>query len=470
MAHLGLVGAGVMGSALAENLAEKGHRVSVIDRDAEKAQAVAARAPGRLEACADWEGFVAALPAPRAILVLVPSGKPLDAVLEALAPRLEPGDVVADLGNSHWRDTEARIARLGERGIVFLGIGVSGGAEGARRGPAIMAGGPREGWDRIAAPLIDIAARYRGEPCADWYGPGGAGHFVKMVHNGIEYAFMQMIAEAYGLMRDGLEMAPAEIGDAFEAWRGGPLESFLVEIAAEVAKAMDPETGAPLLEVIADRAGQKGTGRWTVIEAMELGAPVSTISAAVEARNLSALTELRAAMAARIGAGDANPVGAELPQRDQALLLFEGALTAAKLVGYAQGVGVLAAGSDAQGWGLDLAAIARGWRAGCIIRTCLLDPMAEALAAAPKTDLLTSETFAPLLSQRLPGLQATVALAAARGFEAPAHAAALSHVTALARPRGTAEMIQALRDRFGRHGFERRDRPGESAHGPWADG
>ncbi len=306
MAHLGLVGIGVMGSSFALNLSEEGHSVSLLDRTLAKSQAVVQKAEtqglsGKVLACPDAAEFVASLSSPRAILVLVPSGKPLDGVIEMLTPLLEPGDLIADLGNSYYHDTEARVAALEARGLLFLGMGISGGAEGALHGPSIMAGGSQASWARVASPLQDAAAKFEGVPCCDWFGPGGAGHFIKMLHNGIEYADMQQIAEAYGLMRDGLGMPAAEIAEVFKGWMDGPLNSYLIEIAGEVAVATDPDTGTPMLDLILDKAGQKGTGRWSVIEALHLGTPASLMQAAVEARNISAQKDRRIEMAAVFG-------------------------------------------------------------------------------------------------------------------------------------------------------------------------
>ena len=304
MAEVGLVGIGVMGSAFALNLAEEGHDVSLLDRTLAKAEAVVdegANLAGKLVACDDLADFVKTLSAPRVILVLVPSGKPLDSVIETLTPLLDKGDVIADLGNSYYRDTERRVADCEANGLLFLGMGISGGAEGARHGPSIMAGGSKSSWDMVKGPLQDAAADFDGAPCCDWFGPGGSGHFIKMLHNGIEYADMQMIAEAYGLLRDGYGISAPEIGRVFEGWMKGPLNSYLVEIAAEVALAEDPKSKKPMLDMILDKAGQKGTGRWSVIEALHLGAPASLMQAAVEARNISSGKELRGEMAAAFG-------------------------------------------------------------------------------------------------------------------------------------------------------------------------
>ncbi|MEL6996741.1 MAG: NAD(P)-binding domain-containing protein, partial [Pseudomonadota bacterium] len=293
LADIGIVGLGVMGANLALNLAEKGFRVAIFDRDRDKR---AALADGPMHEgfinCPDEPRMLAAIRAPRPIIMLVPAGGPTDDAIKALAKFASRGDLLIDAGNSDFHDTRRRTSDLEAQGLTFLGIGISGGAEGARRGPAMMAGGSREIWDRVAPMFTAIAARHEDEPCAAWLGPDGAGHFVKTVHNGIEYADMQMIAEVYGLMRDGLGADEASVAAIFREWSKGPLASYLVEITAEVASATDPLTDRPLLQIIADKAGQKGTGRWSAIEGQRLGATATTIEAAVAARNLSAATDL----------------------------------------------------------------------------------------------------------------------------------------------------------------------------------
>lgn len=471
MAHLGLIGIGVMGSAFAQNLAENGHTVSLMDRDPARAAEAAeegAALKGKLIACKGADDFVESLPTPRSVIVLVPSGKPLDAAIDTLIPHLSPGDLIADLGNSYYKETEARVARCEEAGLMFLGMGISGGAEGARHGSAIMAGGSQASWDRVRGPLQDASAKFEDDPCCDWYGPGGAGHFIKMLHNGIEYADMQMIAEVYGVFRDAYGMSPSEIGEVFATWNEGPLSSYLVEIAAEVSKTEDPGTGKAMLDIILDKAGQKGTGRWSVIEGLHLGAPVSMMQAAVEARNVSALKEDRTARAGRFGKPGSFGGASAMP-KEQAIQLLGHALLIAKICAYDQGFGVLRRASEAFDWNLDLAAIARGWRAGCIIRSVLLDDISTAFEEASDTDLVMSPHFEQYLTGKPEALQATVSMATALGLEVPALYAALSYFNAMRLEQGTANMIQALRDRFGAHTFERLDRPGELVNGPWHD-
>jgi len=471
MAHLGLVGIGVMGGAFALNLAEKGHTVSLLDRSVEKMAKVVAESDGlagRLIACADADAFVKSMPTPRSVLVLVPSGGPLDSVIDMLKPMLDKGDLIADLGNSNYTDTETRVAALESVGLQFLGMGISGGAEGARNGPSIMAGGSRESWARVKGPLQDSAAKFEGDPCCDWFGPGGAGHFIKMLHNGIEYADMQLIAEAYGLMSNGLGMSAKKIGKVFQGWMDGPLNSYLIEIAAEVALATDPKTDAAMLDVILDRAGQKGTGRWSVIEALHLGAPASMMAAAVEARNISADLETRLQMEAAYGASP-KPIPKEMAPKKKALEALEQAMIAAKVCAYAQGFEVLSRASEKFEWDLNLAAIARVWRAGCIIRSVFLDEIADVFDKGDEKHLVLSPVFQEHMKINAPALQAVASFGLINGHAVPAFAAALNYHNMRRTGRSTANMIQGLRDYFGAHTFERIDNPGEKVNGPWHD-
>ncbi|MEM9107788.1 MAG: NADP-dependent phosphogluconate dehydrogenase, partial [Pseudomonadota bacterium] len=373
----GLIGLGTMGSNLALNIAEKGYDIAVHNRTASRTSAFMEEAGDlapRLVPCDSLEDLVAAMKPPRNIILMVPAGPVVDQHIEALQVYLDPEDLIIDAGNANFRDTNQRGEMAQKNGELFLGIGVSGGEEGARHGPSIMGGGPKPAWDRVAPMLEAISAKYEGIPCATWMGEGGAGHFVKMVHNGIEYADMQMIAEVYGIMRDGLGLEADQIADLFEAWNEGPLQSYLIEISAAVSRARDPQTGKPMLDVILDRAGQKGTGRWTVIEAQHLGAPVAAIEAAVAARNLSARLEERRAGEALFGAAPQD-IGKQNVPVEQ----LEKALLAGKVAAYAQGFAKLELASAEFGWSLPLPAIAEVWRAGCIIRSTLLNDMAEAL-------------------------------------------------------------------------------------------
>ena len=394
---------------------------------------------------------------------MVPAGPAVDAQIEALRPLLGPDDLIIDAGNANFRDTRTRAAQAEAEGWPFLGIGVSGGAEGARHGPSIMGGGPRAAWDRVAHILTAISARYQGEPCATWMGTGGAGHFVKTVHNGIEYADMQLIAEVYGLMRDGLGRPARAIAETFERWNEGPLKSYLIEISGKVSAAEDAASGGPLIDVILDRAGQKGTGRWTVIEAQQAGAPVPVIEAAVAARNMSAGLEARKAGEARFGAApqalDAGAVG------DATL---EAALVAGKILCYAQGFSLLETVGATEGWDASHGRHRPGSGArGCIIRSEMLNDMAAALEEDASRNLMLAPFFADLLDANTPALREVVGLGVANGMPVPALSAALSYFDTMRTARSTANMIQAQRDFFGLHGFERLDADGEGHHGPW---
>lgn len=471
MAHIGLIGIGVMGGAFALNLAEKGHTVSLLDRNVEKMteavdEAKAEGLSGELITCTEAETFVQSLPKPRSIFVLVPSGGPLDSVINMLKPLLDKGDLIADLGNSNYTETERRVAELEDTGLMFLGMGISGGAEGARHGPSIMAGGSKESWARVKGPLQDSSAKFEGEPCCDWFGPGGSGHFIKMLHNGIEYADMQLLAEAYGLMSNGFGMPANEIGAVFKEWNKGPLNSYLTEIAAEVALANDPKTGKAMLDVILDKAGQKGTGRWSVIEALHLGAPASLMAAAVEARNISADLETRLEMEMAFGP---SPKPISDVDKDEAIKALERAMIAGKICSYAQGFEVLQKASDQFEWDLDMAAISRVWRAGCIIRSVFLDEISDVFDNTDERHLVLSPVFKKHMKVNGPALQAVASFGLINGHAVPAFSAALNYHNMRRTSRSTANMIQGLRDYFGAHTFERLDNPGEKVNGPWHD-
>ncbi|WP_299351875.1 NADP-dependent phosphogluconate dehydrogenase [uncultured Shimia sp.] len=464
-ADIGIYGLGTMGSALALNLAEKAFDVAVSNREAEWLAPFVEEAGGlapRIHAHADLAEFISALKPPRLVLFMIPSGAPLDQMIASVAPLLDAGDTLIDAGNADFNDTRRRFKDLSQKGLHFVGMGVSGGEEGARHGPSLMIGGSAPSWKRLSPMVEAIAASYEGQPCAAHLGPDGAGHFVKTVHNGIEYADMQIIAEVYGLLRDGADWDAARIGRVFDRWNAGPLQSYLVEITAQVLAATDPETEVPAVDVIKDKAGQKGTGRWTVIEALKLGQSASGVEAAVGARGWSSDIALRDTASRVLEAGTS---AQELPTLDD----LERAFEAARILSHAQGFAVLQAASEAFEWDLDLARVAEIWRAGCIIRSALLDDLAEAIRTDPPHGALV---LAPAISQRLnaaiPSLRRVVAAAVTDGLPAPAMSAVLSWYDSLRQARGTANVIQAQRDFFGRHGFERLDQPG-AHHGPWAD-
>ena len=465
-ARIGVTGLGTMGAALALNMADRGFTVAVHNRSPARTEALMARAGSlaeRLVPCDDLAAFAAALRPPRAALVMVQAGEAVDATVGALAPHLAGGDVVIDGGNADFNDTRRRGPALRERGLRFLGMGVSGGEEGARFGPSIMVGGDAESYEAIREIVEAIAARYEGEPCAALLGPDGAGHFVKTVHNGIEYADMQMIADVYGVLRDGAGRAAPDIAPVFAQWNEGPLRSYLVEITGEVLAATDPGTGRPAVEVILDRAGQKGTGRWTLIEALKLGQSASVIEAAVAARAWSSQKELREAAAGILAMGD----GAAASWDEDEL---EAALLAAKIVAYDQGLRLLTEASGHFGWDVDLARVAEIWRAGCIIRSEMLNDIAAAVRAGlPHGSLVLAEGFRGPVLEGLPALRSVVAKAAGQGVAVPGLASALGYLETLRRGRGTADLIQGQRDFFGAHGFERIDAEGQH-HGPWTAG
>ena len=462
---IGLIGISVMGANLVLNIERNGFGVAVYNRtEARTREFVEGPAAGRrITAAATLQELVAALRPPRAVLIMVQAGPAVDAVLRQLSPLLERGDLIADCGNSLFTNTERRAAALEAQGLHFLGVGVSGGEQGALEGPSIMPGGPREAYDRVAPVLEAIAARVDEEPCVAYLGPGGTGHLVKMVHNGIEYGDMQLIAEAYDLMRRGLGLPAAEIADHFERWNQGPLSSYLIEITALVLRRRDEHSGEPLVDRVLDAAGQKGTGRWTVHAALDLGVPVPTISAAVDARALSALkTERERAASALPGPAAAKPDDAE------ALVAALGeALFAAKLCSYAQGFALLEVASRERRYGLDLGAVARIWRGGCIIRAGLLEDIRAALAEEPDLpNLLLAPAFREAMARHQESWRRVAAAGTTLGIPLPALSASLAYYDAYRSERLPANLIQAQRDHFGAHTYQRIDQQG-TFHTDW---
>ena len=472
-----LIGLGVMGANLARNFARTGMRVAVYDRVPEATRALAERHPeARLVACTSLEELARALRPPRIAVLLVPAGAPVDEALEALARHLAADDIVVDAGNSLHLDTDRRTRDLAARGQRwhFVGMGVSGGSEGALTGPALMPGGPEAAWRRLRPLLEPIAARAGGEPCVAYCGAGSAGHFVKMVHNGIEYGDMQLIAEIAFLMRRGLGWSGTRAADVFSAWNGAELESYLVEITASILRTEDPERpGGLLLDAVLDRAGQKGTGRWTIEAAQSLGVAIPTISAAVDARIQSAAWGTRARASALFGEGaptTGDAARAALAGLDADDL--RDALYAAKIASYSQGFELLDRGSAAFAFGTDLAEVARIWRAGCIIRARFLDDVREAFAtprdgASTRPLLALTSSFAARLRERLPCWRRVVTTAIAAGVPIPGLSASLAWFDGLRTARGSADLIQAQRDHFGHHGYERLDAPGRVVHTDW---
>jgi 6-phosphogluconate dehydrogenase len=466
-ADIGVTGLAVMGRNLARNLARNGHVVAVHNRTPGRTRSLVAEhgGEGTFVPAESTKEFVASLRRPRAIIVMVKAGEPTDEVIDELVPLLDEGDIVIDCGNAHYADTRRREAALRGRGLHFVGCGVSGGEEGALNGPSIMPGGSPESYTRLGPMLEKIAAHVDGTPCCTHVGPDGAGHFVKMVHNGIEYADMQLIAEAYDLLRAGLGAAPARLSEIFRAWNEGDLDSYLIQITAEVLAHTDAATGGPFVDIVADQAEQKGTGRWTVQSALDLGVPITGIAEATFARALSGHAGQRAAAREVFGA-ETEP----LPVTDPEGFTEDvrRALYASKVVAYAQGFDQIAAGSAEYGWDIDRGAMATIWRGGCIIRARFLDRIRAAYDEQPGLpSLLVAPYFAAAVRDGVASWRRVVAEAAAAGLPVPAFASSLAYYDGLRRGRLPAALIQGLRDYFGAHTYQRTDRPG-SFHTDWS--
>jgi 6-phosphogluconate dehydrogenase len=459
-ADIGLTGLAVMGRNLARNIARHGHTIAVHNRSTEKMTSLLEEHgdDGDFVGSESMEDFVASIKKPRAIIVMVKAGEATDAVVDELVPLLDEGDIVVDAGNAHFEDTLRRQQALEEKGLHFVGMGVSGGEEGALNGPSIMVGGSEHAYERLGPIVEDVAAQVDGTPCATHVGPDGAGHFVKMVHNGIEYADMQLIAEAYDVLRNVLGREPAELAEVFQQWNEGDLESFLIEMTADVLAHTDAETGKPFVDVVEDAAEQKGTGRWTVQSALDLGVPVTGIAEATFARSVSGHTEQReAAREVFSQTSDAPAVDDE----DAFVEDVRAALYAAKVVAYAQGFDQIVAGSDEHGWDVSPGDLATIWRGGCIIRAKFLDRIREAYEAEPDlTTLMTQEYFSKALLDGEAGWRRVVSAATAHGIPVPAFGSSLSYFDALRRDRLPAALVQALRDNFGAHTYRRVDKEG----------
>lgn len=462
--EIGLVGLGVMGRNLLLNMADHGISVAGYDMDPAQVEALRNDSAGReIGAAVTVDEFVGLLRGPRAIMMFVPAGPAVDSVIRDLAPHLERGDIVIDAGNSHFRDTDARAAGLAKNGVHFLGVGVSGGEEGARRGPSIMPGGPKEAYDRVRPVFEAVAARVRGEPCVTWLGPGSAGHFVKMVHNGIEYAIMQLIAETYDLMKRGLGLDNDELHRVYASWNEGELSGYLVEITAHIFCVTDNTTGKRLIDEILGVARQKGTGMWTSQCAMELQVPVPTIDLAVAMRDLSVFAKER---------GEAGAIYQRSTQildndRDMFITSLSRALYAATMISYAQGMALLTVASEKFGYNLDLEAVARLWRGGCIIRSAMLDEICAAFHSARE---LPNVLLAPDIGLKLRDYEEdfrhVVCRAATSGIPAPGLMASLGYFDAYRSGWLPANLVQAQRDYFGAHTYERIDASG-SFHTEW---
>ncbi|WP_326586681.1 NADP-dependent phosphogluconate dehydrogenase [Streptomyces sp. NBC_01294] len=467
-AQIGVTGLAVMGSNLARNFARNGFTVAVHNRTAAKTTALVEEFghEGSFVAAGSAKEFVDALERPRRIVIMVKAGEPTDAVIREFAPLLEEGDVIIDGGNAHFEDTRRRERELREQGIHFVGVGISGGEEGALLGPSIMPGGSTESYASLGPLLEKIAAKAAdGTPCTSHIGPDGAGHFVKMVHNGIEYADMQLIAEAYHLLREVAGYSPAKIAETFRDWNRGRLESYLIEITAEVLAHTDAATGRPYVDIVADAAEQKGTGRWTVQIALDLGVPVSGIAEAVFARAVSGHADLRTA-----ARGLAGPTAAALsPEAAEAFAAqVEQALYASKIVSYTQGFHQIRAGSEEYDWNVDLGAVAALWRGGCIIRAAFLDRIRSAYDARPELpSLLADAHFAEEIGAAQDGWRSVLVTAVRQGIPVPAFAASLAYYDALRAERLPAALTQGQRDFFGAHTYRRTDREG-SFHTLWS--
>ena len=455
-----------MGRNLVLNLMDHGRTVAVFNRTAQRTRSFAeGEASGRpLLPFYDLESFVASLERPRSILLMIKAGEPIDDQITALAPLLDPGDVIIDGGNSLHSDTERRCRELETQHISFVGAGISGGEDGARFGPSIMPGGNPDAWPIIGDTLTAIAADKDGESMAAWIGPGGSGHYVKMVHNGIEYGDMQVIAEAYDIMHRGLTISPGEMRRNFHAWNEGKLGSYLIEITADILGHDDAD--GPTLDVILDSAGQKGTGKWAVNSSMDHGVPVTLVGEAVYARFVSSLIDERRVAGQRFD----DPIDPAPFANEEAISDLQDALYASKIVSYAQGFMLLDVASDAYDWGLDIGTIAGLWRAGCIIRSRFLDDITAAYREAhdAPVNLLLDDHFSGEITAALPGWRRTVARAATAGIPTPAYGSALAFFDAYRSRRLPANLIQAQRDYFGAHTYERVDRPrGEWFHTDW---
>ena len=470
LAQIGVVGLAVMGSNLARNFARNGHTVAVYNRSTEKTYNFMANhgAEGDFIPSETITDFVASLEKPRRAIIMVQAGNATDAVIHQLADAMDDGDIIIDGGNALYTDTIRREQEIADRGLNFVGAGISGGEEGALNGPAIMPGGPEKTWEALGPLLESIAANVDGVPCVTHIGPDGAGHFVKMVHNGIEYADMQVIGEAYQLLRYGAGMTPAEIADVFRNWNAGDLDSYLIDITAEVLAQVDAETGKPLIDLIVDSAGQKGTGRWTVKAALDLGIPVTGIGEAVFARALSGATNQRQATIGNLPSGTLTTLAELGVDRDTFIEDVRRALYASKLVAYAQGFDEITAGSADHNWNVDPRDLATIWRGGCIIRAKFLNRIVEAYNANPELPtLLLDPYFKAELAGLIDSWRRVVTLATQIGQPIPVFASSLSYYDSLRIDRLPAALIQGQRDYFGAHTYQRVDKPG-TYHTLWS--
>jgi 6-phosphogluconate dehydrogenase len=463
---IGVIGLATMGANLARNAARKGFGVAVYNRHGERTRSLVERFghEGRIVPAETLEQFVSSLARPRSVVLVVEAGSAVDAVIEQLTPLLESGDILIDAGNSLFTDTDHRVFWASERKLRFVGLGVSGGKKGALEGPSMMPGGDREAYEHLAPILTRMAAQVEGKPCCAYIGPCGSGHYVKMIHNGIEYADVQAIAEVYDLLRSSYGMSVSRIADVFDGWRDGALSSYLMDITVDVLRRRDDETGGSLLDAVLDEAAQKGTGRWTASDALQLGVVASSTSAAVDARVLSAARETRLRAAKLLGAERPPERRLDAGTIDD----LRAALLATRVIALSQGFDQLAAASIARNWSLDLAAIASLWRGGCIIRSRILDRIVETRSSAEQVAPLVLEPwFRATLAEAQAGWRRVVGTAVQDGVPVPATSAALAYFDGLRRERSAANIIQALRDVFGAHGY-RRIGSDDPQHSDWS--
>jgi len=466
LAQFGVIGLGVMGQNLALNLEEHGQSVAVWNLEPEWVERfVAANDGKRIVGSTGLEGFVRSLERPRRMLMMIKAGDPVDEMLDRIAPLLDEGDILIDGGNSFFKDTQRRESAMRSRRLNFFGMGVSGGEEGARHGPSLMPGGDDSAYRHVQATLESIAAKTDSGACVTYVGADGAGHFVKMVHNGIEYGDMQLIAEAYDLLRRSLGFSAAEIAEVFAEWNRGPLASYLIEISAEILTAIDPETHKPLVDMILDKAGQKGTGKWTAQIALDLGIPIPTISAALDGRALSSMKDERLVASAQYERTPSRYSG----DRAELIASIRDALYASKICSYAQGMSMIGAGAREWNWKINLCEIARIWKGGCIIRALLLDSIMQAFERQPALpNLLLDPNLQSRITAAAPAWRKVVAVAAALGIPTPASAASLAYFDAYTAALLPQNLTQAQRDFFGAHTYQRVDRPEAGfVHSDW---
>jgi 6-phosphogluconate dehydrogenase len=465
-ADIGLIGLAVMGENLALNIESRGYSVAVFNRTVDKVERfVAERCQGRqVVGCSSYAEFVASLSRPRKIILMVKAGKPVDAMLAELLPLLEDGDIVLDCGNSHFPDTERRVAECAAHKVRFMGVGVSGGEEGALKGPAIMPGGDKKAYREVEPILTAAAAQVDGLPCCSYIGAGGAGHYVKMVHNGIEYGDMQLICEVYSLLKQLLGLSPVEMADIFAEWNDGVLSSYLIEITADILRQTDEETGLPMVDVILDAAGQKGTGMWTAQSALTLGVSAPTLATAVFSRCISAEKDGRKLAATRLRGPRAKFSG----KPERLLSDLHDALYAAKICSYAQGFALIQAAGEEYGWKLKLKDIPHIFRGGCIIRAAFLTDIQAAFKRRGLANLMLSPYFKRALSKAQGGWRRVCQTAVKVGVPVPALTSALAYYDSYRAEVLPANLLQAQRDYFGAHTFERVDKPrGEFFHKQW---